>query len=110
MKTFHALVFALLMWTAQAQAQTTTATPILITALATGWGADAFRIVTNVAIVNPANCATPDGYVSELAQPGYKTNLTVASLAYAMGKRDSIVVHNTACAHSRPVILGLVTE
>lgn len=44
----------------------------------TGWNADSFAVVTVEPIGNPANCPNPDGYASDISQPGYKTHLTAA--------------------------------
>jgi hypothetical protein len=48
----------------------------------TGWNADSFAIVTNEAIKNPAICPPPDGYITDSAQPGYKTYYAAALLAF----------------------------
>lgn len=49
-----------------------------ITLIRTGWNADSFAIVTQEPIQNPANCPTPDGYISEKSLPGYSTYYAVA--------------------------------
>jgi hypothetical protein len=78
-----------------------------ITMVRTGWNTDSFGIVTPEAIANPAACATPDGYVSEAAAPGYRTYYAAALMAYALRQPVVITVHNSECAGSRPKIIGI---
>jgi len=92
--------------TASADAQTNS-TAVTITMVRTGWNADSFAIVTTGPMVNPAHCATPDGYISEASKPGYKTYYSAALAAFTTNMPLIVAVHNTECYAGRPVIIGL---
>jgi hypothetical protein len=79
----------------------------LVTIIRTGWQSDAFGVVINEPMVNPAGCPTPDGYVSEGSQPGYRTFYAAALAAYATKQKVMVVVHNTECTGPRPKIIGI---
>lgn len=89
-----------------AHAQTPTAR-VTATGVRTGWNADSFAIMTNPPIVNPANCPTPDGYISHSTHPGYKTYLSAALTAISGNIPIVVTVNNTECFAGRPVILGV---
>ena len=90
-----------------AHAQTTTAEPNTILRLRTGWHSDVFSITVNRPIVNPANCSTADGYMSEAPHNGHKTHYAAALMAFATGRQLFVTVSNTVCVHGRPAIIGL---
>ncbi|MBX3701195.1 MAG: hypothetical protein KF903_09385 [Dokdonella sp.] len=87
-------------------AQSSTGT-ITLSALRTGWNSDSFALVPVGAIINPANCSTPDGYVSAAPAPGYQTFLSTALTAFALDTSVAVTVHNTACISGRPVLIGI---
>jgi hypothetical protein len=78
-----------------------------ITLLRTGWNADSFAVVLNGAVVNPAFCSTPDGYISEVSMPGYQTYLSAALAAYQSRRTVTVTVRGDQCFAGRPVILGI---
>lgn len=47
----------------------TMTTETTVTLLRTGWDADSFAVVTAAPIINPAHCATPDGYITAKSFP-----------------------------------------
>jgi hypothetical protein len=77
--------------------------------LRTGWNADAFGIVLDQPVQNPAQCPTPDGYVTDAAQPGYETYYAFVLNAYRRGAPISVVIDSTpgACDIGRPKIIGI---
>jgi hypothetical protein len=81
--------------------------PLPITRIRTGWSADSFAIETNKPILNPANCASPDSYMSVLTDPGYKTYYAAALMAFALGKPISVIISDTSCTFGRPRIFGI---
>lgn len=92
---------------APANAQTTVG-PTAITLIRTGWNDDSFAIETgNLAISNPANCSTPDAYMSSSGESGYKTHYAATLMAFGMNKPIYIVVSNTECVAQRPKIWGV---
>ena len=102
---FISLLLAAAATSASAQ---TTAYSVNITAIRTGWGIDAFAIeAVGQTIINPANCSVPDSYMTDLTLPGYKTHYAAALLAFSSGRPINVVVNNSACSQSRPMILGL---
>lgn len=85
-----------------------TETPLFtITKVRTGWSDDTFALEVNNSIINPAGCSAPDGYVSNIMSPGYKTHLAAALIAYSLGKQLTVIVSNTECTFSRPKIIGI---
>ncbi len=101
------MAFATLaIFTAGAGAQTAV-NNVPITQIRTGWGNDQFALETGLAIVNPANCSAPDGYVVAITNPGYRTHLAVALMAFSTDRNITIIVSNTVCVAERPLILGL---
>ena len=102
-----ALLLIVAMSALGAHAQSTTPEPNTILRLGTGWGIDAFHIQVNRPIVNPANCQSADGYMSESPHNGFKTHYAAALMAFAMGRQLTVTVSNTACVHGRPSIIGL---
>lgn len=78
-----------------------------ITMIRTGWNVDDFAIVTAESIINPANCATPDGYMSAHNLPGYSTYYALALTAYSLSNPVVITVHQSLCAADRPMIIGI---
>ncbi len=103
---FLAVAFILFVFTSSLKAATT-AGPLPITTIRTGWNADSFGIVTNQPIINPANCSAPDGYVSASWDAGYKTYLSVTLTAFAMNKPVTVIVSDTECVANRPKIWGV---
>lgn len=93
-------------WPANAQ---TYVGPTAITRIRTGWNSDQFVIETgNLAIVNPANCPNPNGYMSSMSESGYKTHYAATLMAFGMNKPIEIIVSNTECvANSNPKIMGI---
>lgn len=85
-----------------------TAAPGSIKMIRTGWAADSFAVVLNVATVNPKACSTPDGYESEPSYPGHNTYYQAALAAYTASRPVTITIDNNKCsATGRPVILGI---
>lgn len=79
-----------------------------ITGIRTGWAIDAFGIESvRQTVVNPANCAVPDAYQIDGAQPGYKTHIATVLLAFASGRPVYITLSNSTCSQSRPMVIGL---
>lgn len=90
-----------------ASAQTSTGS-VTTTMVRTGWNSDQFALVTAEPIVNPANCAAADGYVSESTKPGYQTYLSAALMAFAVGNTVQVTVDNATCSSSgRPLLIGI---
>lgn len=87
-------------------AQSSTGT-ITLSALRTGWNSDSFGLVPVGAVINPANCSTPDGYVSAAPAPGYQTFLSTALTAFALDTPIVVTVNNTVCLSGRPVLIGI---
>ncbi len=76
----------------------------------TGWGIDAFGItpVGQAAIVNPASCSLTDQYMADLSlSVGYKTYYAAALTAFSLQKKIYVIVSNTQCSQSRPMIIGI---
>jgi hypothetical protein len=92
-----------------AQAQTEVG-PVQIKMIRTGWNGDAVAVVTDLPVVNPAKCSTPDGYMTEIAAAGYKTHYAAILTAFAMGKKIRIVVAPNECVATRPKIWGVYVE
>jgi hypothetical protein len=78
-----------------------------ITMIRTGWNAEQFGIVTVAPIVNPAGCPTPDGYVTDSAQPGYQTYYSATLLAFAERAKVIVVVAEQGCVAGRPKLIGI---
>ena len=87
-------------------AQTATG-PVTISAFRTGWNAEQFSLESTQTIVNPASCATPDGYISVSSTPGYKAHYGAALAAHLSGRAVWVTVSNTDCDVGRPRIIGL---
>jgi hypothetical protein len=105
-----ALVSMLLFGASAAMAQTVSTNEIR--GIGTGYGQDQFIIYTPAllpAASNPANCSYPDGYAARIDNLGYKTHLSTAQLAFALGKPVTVVVSNTAgdCIDNRPRIISI---
>jgi hypothetical protein len=77
--------------------------------LRTGWNADAFGLVLDTPVQNPAQCPTPDGYVTDASQPGYESFYEIALSAYRIGTPVAVVIDNApgACVAGRPRIIGI---
>lgn len=103
----HIVALTLVGFAAPAFSQT--ATVGSITMLRTGWNADSFAVALTAPIVNPANCPTPDGYLSISSQPGYNTYYAAALTAYSLNLRVMVVIDNTPgqCLFSRPKLIGI---
>ena len=86
----------------------TVAGPVTVTRVRTGWDAEAFAVETGQSILNPKGCSTPDGYISDVSQAGYKTHYAAILLAYSTGRPVQIVISNTVCGLAgRPKIIGV---
>jgi hypothetical protein len=99
------IIAALICLSSPAFSQTTAVGSI--TLIRTGWNFDSFGIVTREPIQNPANCPTPDGYVSDGTQPGYSTYYAAALTAYMANVPIQIVIHNSECVATRPKLIGI---
>ena len=91
---------------APAMAQVVTA-PVNLTMVRTGWNADSFAVVTSQAVVNPAHCPIPDGYVSTKPAPGYASYYDAAKLAWQTSRRVQVSIDATLCVAGRPKIIGI---
>ena len=91
-------------------AQTTTPDLNTIVKLGSGWNSDVFGINVNRPIINPAGCSTPDGYMSESPNLGFKTHYAAVLMAFATGRQVQITVSNTVCVHGRPAIVGVLVH
>lgn len=90
--------------TAHAQTMRT----VSVTMVRTGWAADSFAIVTAEPVANPAGCPTPDGYISEKADPGYQTLYAAALTAIATRLPTVVTVDNSHCGYAgRPKLIGV---
>jgi len=76
----------------------------------TGWGGDLLRIEVTSPIVNPAGCATPDGYVVGAQHSWYKVTTAAALTGYTLGRPVRIAVSHTECFAGRPLMLGIHLE
>jgi hypothetical protein len=103
-----ALVFALasgLLASPFSYAQTASPNaPIAI--LLTGLGDD-MAVGQATALSNPANCPLHDAADVTTATAGYKTFLATALTAITTGQSVTIVISNTTCSNSRPMLIGL---
>jgi hypothetical protein len=104
----RALVIALVMLGAASPALAQTMIASTINGVRTGWNADSFAVTTIEPVVNPANCPTPDGYISDKSLPGY-TTYYAAALTALIASSPSIVVtvHNSQCFSGRPQLIGI---
>ena len=107
LRTLTPIVAAIAM-AAPAAASAQNARDATVTMVRTGWNSDSFAIVTAEPVLNPAFCPTPDGYISEKADPGYSTYYSAALTAIAHRLRVSVTVHNTECGFAgRPKLIGV---
>lgn len=84
------------------------ATDADIRLIRTGWNDDAFAIETQQPILNPANCPTPNGYISFMSLPGYRTFYAAALTAYVAKRPVTIVVHDSECVSGTwPKLIGI---
>ena len=81
--------------------------PVTIKRIRTGWASDTFAIETDEAILNPAGCSMPDGYISDTSHPGYKTYYAAVLMAFSSGKPVNVIVSNTECYSGRQKIMGV---
>lgn len=79
----------------------------VISGIRTGWNGDYFAIVTRDPIKNPANCITPDGYLADSADPGYKTYYAAALTAYSIDSKMTVIIDSTSCSLNRPKLIGI---
>jgi hypothetical protein len=65
--------------------------------------------VTNEPIHNPAHCPTPDGYVTNSAEPGFNTYYVAAIAAFVEGAKIVVVIdeHDGVCVAERPKLIGV---
>jgi hypothetical protein len=104
----RALVVALSLVGMVSPSLSQTMTSTTINGIRTGWNVDSFAITTVEAIANPANCPTPDGYISNKAQPGYDTYYAAALTAFISPSSSVVVtVDDTKCLDGRPKIIGI---
>ncbi|WP_454830404.1 hypothetical protein [Pseudoxanthomonas wuyuanensis] len=80
---------------------------VTIKRIRTGWAADIFAIETSEAVINPADCPTPDGYISNSNHPGYNTYYAITLMAFSSGKPVNVIVSDTECSSGRPKIIGV---
>lgn len=74
----------------------------------TGWNAEQFAVVTReLPMSNPANCPTPDGYISESSQPGYQTYYAAAITAFVERAQVVVVIAEQGCIAGRPKLIGI---
>ncbi|KKB06742.1 hypothetical protein VE25_21500 [Devosia geojensis] len=78
-----------------------------IALLRTGWNSDAFAIVLDTPMHNPAGCPTADGYIAHASRPGYQTFLGMALSAYKAGRTISVVLDDRECFEGRPAMIGI---
>lgn len=107
-----AALFSVLMLGATNTAIAQTVSTNDIRGIGTGYGQDQFIVFTPAtlpAASNPANCPSPDGYAARIDYIGYKTHLSTAQLAFALGKPVTVVVSNTAgdCLDGRPRLISI---
>lgn len=91
----------------QGLAQQPTSVGTVVTFVRTGWNSDSFAIGTREPIANPAHCGTADGYISEIADPGYRTFYAAALTAYVTKNNVVVVVDPTKCISGRPRLVGI---
>jgi hypothetical protein len=72
-----------------------TVTEGTISLIRTGWDTESFAVVTAEPIINPANCSTPDGYITAAAFRGYRTYYDAVLTAFVTDVPITITVHNT---------------
>jgi hypothetical protein len=74
----------------------------------TGWNTEQFAVVTREPqMVNPANCPTPDGYISDSSQPGYQTYYAAAITAFVERAQVVVVIAEQGCIAGRPKLIGI---
>jgi len=78
-----------------------------ITFYTTGFLADQVRVQTTAPFINPANCPTTDGYITNPSDSGNHTHQAALLGAYLSGKTVQIVVSTTACYLGRPQIIAV---
>jgi hypothetical protein len=104
----RALIVALALVGMASPSLAQTMTGATITGVRTGWNADSFAVTTVQPIVNPANCSTPDGYISDKSLPGYNTYYAAALTAMiASSPSVAVTVHDTECFGGRPKLIGI---
>ena len=104
----HRFPFLLLALSAANAAMAQQSTGIVTTTMVrTGWDLDSFAVVTSAPIVNPANCPSADGYISEKSMPGYQTYLAASLAAFSLNAPVDITVHKSKCFAGRPVMIGI---
>ena len=81
--------------------------PGTINYYSTGWFADQVLVRTTAPFVNPANCPSLDGYLTNPADPANVAHQAALLGAYLAGKTVVIVVVNNQCYIGRPQILGV---
>src|SRR2546427_12933983 len=72
-------------------AQTTTGAGV-ITSYNTGWSSDQVRVTTTAPFSNPSSCTTPDGYVTNPADPGNHAHQAALLSAFLAGKTVQLVI------------------
>lgn len=77
-----------------------------VTMIRTGWNLESFAIVLDNTTQNPAHCSYADGYVTDGAQPGYKTYYAAALVAFIEKVRVE-VVFDGCHPLGRPKIIGI---
>jgi hypothetical protein len=71
----------------------------------TGAGND-MAVGQSTALPNPANCALHDAADITGTTNGYATFLATALTAITTGQNVTIVISNTVCSNSRPLMIG----
>ena len=72
----------------------------------TGWGVDDVRVQLTGAVINPANCSIPDGYMTDETDSGNHAHQSALLAAYASGKDVSVVIDGCNSV-GRPKIVGV---
>jgi hypothetical protein len=79
----------------------------IVTGVRTGWNSDSFAVMTREPIANPAHCHSPDGYIAQIADPGYRTYYAAALTAYVTKNAVTVTIDPTACLSDRPKLIGI---
>lgn len=98
-----ALVTALIPEISKAAAHTTT--DGYITYMEGGWASGNLRVQTDFAFTNPANCSSPDGYITDPADSGSSLFNALLMNAYMSHKKVHLVLDG--CTVGRPHIISV---
>lgn len=88
------------------QPQTTASSKIV--RMTGGWGDAILYVVLSAPVINPANCSSTDGYMTNSADPGAPLYNQMLLNAYQSGQKISLVISANGCTPSgRPQIAGV---